>query len=198
VENNQAFLRHPLRKHSERTVSQASVSCRADHCDSTRTDFKSVLRARGDRAHPMQVKEDLMMQPGQIALVQSTWQQVLPFRDEAAKLFYTKLFELDPSLRKLFTTDIQEQGRKLMAMITVVVNGLNHLDSLMPAIKGLARRHVTYGVTDSHYSTVGVALLWTLGQGLGEAFTPEVEDAWTRAYSVLSHTMKEVAASEAA
>ncbi len=138
------------------------------------------------------------MQPGQIALVQSTWQQVLPFRDEAATLFYTKLFELDPSLRKLFNTDMQEQGLKLMGMITVVVNGLNHLDSLMPAIKSLARRHVTYGVTDSDYSTVGVALLWTLGQGLGEAFTPEVQEAWTRAYSVLSHTMKEAAASEAA
>ncbi len=134
------------------------------------------------------------MTPQQIALVQSTWSKVLPIQDQAARLFYDKLFEMDPSLRPLFKGDMAEQGRKLMAMINTAVNGLNRLSEIVPAVQALGRRHVGYGVKEAHYKTVGAALLWTLEQGLGSSFTPEVRQAWAGAYGLLAGVMKEAAA----
>lgn len=140
-----------------------------------------------------------MVSAEQIALVQDTWRQVLPIENEVARLFYGRLFDLDPRLTALFrSTDLREQGRKLTSMISVAVNGLSRLESIVPAVWNLGHRHAEYGVTDAHYETVAAALLWTLEQGLGEAFTPEVRDAWIEAYGILAATMKEAAATRAA
>jgi hemoglobin-like flavoprotein len=130
----------------------------------------------------------------QIELVQSSFAQVLPIADDAATLFYNRLFELDPSLRPLFRGDMQEQGRKLMAMIGAVVSGLKNLDRIVPGVRALGSRHVAYGVRDEHYDIVGAALLWTLAKGLGEGFTDDVRDAWTTAYTLLATVMKDAAA----
>ena len=137
------------------------------------------------------------MNQKQIELVQSSFAEVLPIAETAAALFYDRLFELDPSLRPMFRGDMKEQGKKLMDMIAVVVVNLRNLDRLVPGIQALGARHAGYGVQDEHYDTVGAALLWTLGQGLGEAFTDDVRDAWVAAYTILATTMKD-AASEAA
>ena len=133
------------------------------------------------------------MTPTQIALVQASWKQVAPIADQAAELLYGRLFELDPSLERLFRGGMKEQGRKLMSMMTFVVGSLTRLESLVPAVQGLGRRHAGYGVEDHHYETVESALLWTLKQGLGAAFSKEVEEAWRTAYGVLATTMKEAA-----
>jgi hemoglobin-like flavoprotein len=138
------------------------------------------------------------MTPEQVFLVQRSWRQVLPIADTAAELFYGKLFSMDPALKPLFKGDMKAQGRKLMAMIGTAVNGLSKLDSLVPAVQDLGRRHVKYGVQDAHYDTVAGALLWTLEQGLGEGFTPDVKAAWTAVYGVLAGTMKDAAAKVAA
>lgn len=133
------------------------------------------------------------MTPEKIALVRSSWQQVLPIKETAAQLFYGQLFELDPSLRGMFRGDMVEQGRKLMAMINTVVNSLDNLGPILERIEDLGRGHVAYGVTEAHYDTVGSALIWTLGQGLGEQFTPAVRDAWVQAYNTLASAMKQAA-----
>lgn len=133
------------------------------------------------------------MTPEKIVLVRSSWQRVLPIKDTAAQLFYGRLFELDPSLRGLFKGDMVEQGRKLMAMINTVVNSLDKLAPILETIEEMGRRHVDYGVTEAHYDTVGSALLWTLGKGLGEQFTPAVEAAWVDAYGTLATAMKQAA-----
>jgi hemoglobin-like flavoprotein len=130
------------------------------------------------------------MTPEQIALVQGTWAKVVPIKDTAAELFYARLFELDPSLRTLFKGDMKEQGRKLMAMINVAVAALDKLDTIVPAVKDLGRRHSGYGVRPQDYGTVATALLWTLEKGLGDAFTPAVKEAWTQTYMVLAQTMQ--------
>jgi nitric oxide dioxygenase len=134
------------------------------------------------------------MSPEQIDLVQDTFKQVEPIAEIAADLFYGRLFEIDPSLRPLFKGDIKAQGRKLMQTLSIVVRGLRRLDTLLPAVQDLGRRHVRYGVQDEHYDTVGAALLWTLAQGLGDAFTPEVKNAWATAYGLLAGVMQEAAA----
>ncbi len=138
------------------------------------------------------------MTPEEIAMVQGTWQKVVPIKETAAELFYGKLFELDPTLRPLFKGDVKEQGRKLMTMIGTAVGGLTQLDKLVPAVQDLGRRHVGYGVTDAHYGTVATALVWTLGQGLGSAFTPDVEAAWVKTYTTLAKVMQDAAATATA
>lgn len=133
------------------------------------------------------------MTPQQIALVTESWSKVLPTGDAAAAMFYEKLFELDPSLQGLFKSDMSVQGGKLIAMISAAVGGANNLDSIVPAVQELGRRHVRYGVQDSHYDTVGAALIWTLEQGLGESFTDDVRTAWVDIYTLLAGVMKQVA-----
>src|SRR5438045_9693482 len=130
------------------------------------------------------------MNQKQIELVQASWKKVLTVGDAAAQLFYTRLFTLDPSLRPMFKGEMGAQGRKLMGMIGTAVNGLSRIETLVPAIEALGRRHVGYGVKDHHYLTVAEALLWTLEPGLGEAFTPETQLAWVEVYGVLASTMQ--------
>jgi hemoglobin-like flavoprotein len=127
-------------------------------------------------------------------LVQSSFEKVVPIADTAAALFYQRLFELDPSLRPMFTTDLKEQGKKLMNMLTLAVRGLDKLDKLVPAIQDLGRRHAGYGVKAEHYDTVASALLWTLEKGLGDAFTDEVREAWVAVYMLIATTMQDAAA----
>ncbi|MFC3120173.1 globin family protein [Agaribacter flavus] len=129
-----------------------------------------------------------------IELVQGTFAKVAPIAETAAELFYGKLFELDPTLKSLFSGDMKEQGAKLMKMIGTAVNSLNNLDALVPVVQSLGERHVGYGVEDKHYDTVAEALLWTLEQGLGDDFTDEVKAAWVEVYTVLATVMKEAAA----
>ena len=133
------------------------------------------------------------MTPRQIELVQRSWVQVLPIADEAAQLFYTRLFYLDPSLRPMFRGDMTEQGTKLMSIIDFAVQSLGQRERLLPGLRSLGRRHLGYGVRDQHYDTVAQALLWTLAEGLGAAFTAEVKQAWIAAYDVFAGTMREAA-----
>lgn len=133
------------------------------------------------------------MTPQHIALVRSSFAEVSPIADSAATLFYSRLFELDPSLRRLFKINIEAQGSKLMNMIAAAVCLLDQPEKLMPVVRNLGQRHAGYGVEDQHYETVGAALLWTLEKGLGPAFTPEVENAWAAVYDALAATMKEAA-----
>ena len=139
-----------------------------------------------------------MLTPKEIDLVKESWQSVVPIADTAASLFYGRLFELDPSLKELFKSDMQEQGKKLMQMIGVAVSNLHQLDQVLEPVQDLGRRHTDYKVAPEHYDTVGAALLWTLAQGLGDAFTPEVETAWTKTYTALATIMKDAAQSAAA
>lgn len=136
------------------------------------------------------------MTPEQIELVQTTWEKVKPISEQAAELFYGKLFELDPSLKPLFKGDMKEQGRKLMATLNLAVTSLTKLDDIIPAVQDLGRRHVGYGVPDESYQTVAEALLWTLGQGLGDDFTDEAKEAWTVTYVTLSTVMLDAAQEE--
>ena len=133
------------------------------------------------------------MTPAEVNLVKRSWTRVVPIKDAAADLFYNKLFELDPTVRPLFKKSLAEQGAKLMATLNAVVEGLDKLDELVPVAQDLAVRHVAWGVKPEHYDTVGTALLWTLEKGLGDGFTADVKQAWTRAYTTLSEVMKRAA-----
>lgn len=129
------------------------------------------------------------MTPEQVALVQQSFAKVAPIAEQAAALFYGRLFEVAPQVKPLFKGDMTEQGRKLMATLAVVVNGLKNLEAILPAASALAKRHTAYGVRPEHYAPVGASLLWTLERGLGPTWSPELAAAWTAAYTTLADFM---------
>jgi hemoglobin-like flavoprotein len=133
------------------------------------------------------------MTPHQIKLVQTSFAQVAPIAATAADLFYGRLFEIAPEVRSMFPDDLSGQKKKLMAMLGTVVAGLSHIDTLLPAVQALGKRHAGYGVSAEQYAPVGAALLWTLEKGLGSAFTAEVEEAWSAAYTMLAGAMIDAA-----
>ena len=137
------------------------------------------------------------MSPEQKNLVKTTWAMVVPIADTAAGLFYDRLFVIDASTRTMFTaTNMTEQRKKLMQALAFVINGLDRTEQLVPTIQSLGRNHVRYGVTDKHYDSVGSALLWTLEQGLKDAWTPAAKDAWVAAYTLVAGVMKDAAKPE--
>jgi len=129
------------------------------------------------------------MTPDQIKLVQQSFAKVAPISDQAAIIFYNRLFEVAPSVKAMFPEDMTEQRKKLMATLAVVVTGLSDLPSILPAASALAIRHVSYGAKREHYPVVGAALLYTLEKGLGDPWTPEVASAWAAAYETQSGYM---------
>ncbi|GIT90102.1 hemoglobin [Jannaschia pagri] len=133
------------------------------------------------------------MTPQQITLVQDSFAKVRPIQDAAAAIFYDRLFAIAPEVRPLFKGDMTEQGAKLMATLSVVVNGLRDLGPIVPVAQDLARKHVSYGVTAEHYQPVGAALIYALSQGLEDDFTDDVKQAWLTAYGTLSAVMIDAA-----
>lgn len=129
------------------------------------------------------------MTPQDIATVKSTFALVRPIAEQAAEIFYGRLFEIAPRVKPLFKGDMKEQGRKLMATLGTVVASLDNLGPILPVASDLAKRHVGYGVKAADYGDVGAALLWTLEKGLGTAWTPQAKSAWTAAYTTLSTFM---------
>lgn len=138
------------------------------------------------------------MTPQQVSLVQDSFRKVVPIAATAADLFYGRVFETAPEVRPLFPADPSQQKKTLIQMLAVAVRGLSRPDEIVPALRVLGRRHAGHGVTGAHYAAVGAALLWTLGQGLGEAFTPEVESAWAETYDLLSGVIMVAQEAEAA
>ena len=129
------------------------------------------------------------MTPDQVKVIQDSFLELKPISDQAAELFYSRLFEIAPAIKPMFRGDMKEQGRKLMAVLATVVHGLGNLESVLPAARALAKHHAGYGVQASDYTPVGVALLWTLERSLGKQWTPGLAAAWGAAYSVLSEFM---------
>ncbi|MEC9431962.1 MAG: globin family protein [Pseudomonadota bacterium] len=134
------------------------------------------------------------MTPEKVALVQTSFKKVAPIADTAADIFYARLFEIAPDVRSLFPEQMGDQKKKLMQMLGAAVANLHQVETILPAVQDLGRRHVAYGVTDAHYDTVGAALLYTLEKGLGEDWTPELAEAWTETYVTVAGVMKAAAA----
>lgn len=129
------------------------------------------------------------MNDAHVTLIQDSWAKVAPIAPTAATLFYDRLFSVAPDVRHLFPEDIAEQKRKLIEMLSIVVDGLDTFDAILPEVQALGQRHAAYGAKPEHYGVVGDCLLWTLAQGLGADFTAETEEAWTTAYEILASTM---------
>jgi hemoglobin-like flavoprotein len=137
------------------------------------------------------------MTPEQQELVRESWRRFNPVPRAATVQFYDRLFELDPTVRQLFAgVDLEEQERKLMTMFAQIVHAIDRPEELVSSVAALGRRHVHYGVKDGDYDSIGAALLWTLEQGLGDEFTPEIRAAWAEAYLTVATVMRRAAVRE--
>jgi hemoglobin-like flavoprotein len=135
------------------------------------------------------------MIPERRQLVIDSWKSLSPNSVLVGTIFYRRLFEIDPSLRSMFSTTLMdEQIRKLTTMLDLIVHWIDLPEKLVPVLKQLGERHTKYGVMDEHYGKVGSALLGTLEEGLGDKFTPEVRAAWTEAFVLISSLMRRGAA----
>ena len=127
-------------------------------------------------------------------IVRSTWAKVLPIADQAADLFYGRLFDIAPDVEPLFAgSNMAEQKSKLLTALNLAVQNTHNTGVLVPLLEDLGRRHVDYGVKDEHYDAVGAALIWTLERGLGADFTEEARTSWTAVYGLVADTMKRAA-----
>jgi hemoglobin-like flavoprotein len=134
-----------------------------------------------------------------VRAIRSSWSMIAPMADAAAARFYDNLFDLDPSLRPLFSrADMATQHQKLVAALMAVVSSLDDLSTIVPTLRSLGQKHLQYGVTAAHYDTVATALLRTLEQALGDEVTPEVKAAWTVAYALIAGVMQDGADDETA
>lgn len=131
----------------------------------------------------------------EIILIKRTWKL---FREidpvVVGDTFYSKLFLDNPSVRKMFPKEMNQQYQKLIDMLSTVVGRLDNLEDLSGDIAAMAQRHVAYGVKPAQYKKAGEALLWTLEQGLGKDFTPDVKEAWIKCYTTLANAMIDASA----
>jgi hemoglobin-like flavoprotein len=126
----------------------------------------------------------------QIGIIKSSWQAAAALGDAAGELFYGRLFEIAPEVKPMFSQiTIKEQSKKLLSMLSYVINKLDRLQDILDEVAKLAQRHVHYGVKPEHYTVVGEALLWTLEKGLAEKWNDELKEAWTTCYVTLSGAM---------
>ncbi len=167
-----------------------AVAARIDTLSQAVDSLQSIDASVPFEAQPAVLPE---VNPLQVQLVQESFAKVEVISEQAAAIFYDRLFEMDPSLRTLFSDDMAEQGRKLMATLKVAVAGLDDPARLLPVVQDLGRRHLGYGVRADHYDTVGAALLYTLEQGLGAAFDAETQVAWSAVYNLLATVMLDAA-----
>ena len=111
--------------------------------------------------------------------------------DAFSARFYDHLFVIDAGAARLFTgVDMTVQQWKLAQTLGVLVQALDDLDTLLPAVAALGRRHTRYGVLPQHFDSVGAALLQAFVDTLGHRFTPAVRAAWTHAYSLIAEEMQ--------
>jgi hemoglobin-like flavoprotein len=130
------------------------------------------------------------MAANQVRLVRDSVDALREDAEPFALLFYGKLFELDPSSRRLFHNDLAVQGRKVMDMLTSVAESLDDFQPMRSRLADLGRKHAEYGVRPEQYDTLTTALLWSLGQALGASFDVPTREAWRLAINAICAAMK--------
>ncbi len=126
----------------------------------------------------------------QVHLLRKSFERVERHSHVAALVFYRRLFQLDPALRPLFKTEIEEQSRKLLDMLGLALTLTDRPATLEAELRALGARHAGYGVRESHYETVGRAMLEMLAEVLDKEFTPSVRGAWVEFYTFTAAAMQ--------
>ncbi len=185
-----------LRTQTERMSNQGGVAKASTQGDTAEAPAASMYSSADSEilaaapAAPGDVARTTSLSARERQLVQSSFAKLEPIAMVVARTLFEKLFELDPALKALFKRNMEELGDDFMVALKRAVDGLGDTRAMVPALADLGRRHANYGVSDGDYDTFAAALIWTLGQGLQDDFTGEVEAAWTKAYGTIAEMMK--------
>lgn len=144
------------------------------------------------------VEGKMALSEEEIELLRDSLVYLQEHKQLATSVFYENLFEIDPSLRPMFDEDLVEQSNKALFAFGAVVAQIHDLDVCREMTRGLAARHVTYGVIPEHYPKVGAAVLATVVMVMGDAMTPQIGSAWQKAYDQIAAAMIETAYAESA
>lgn len=154
------------------------------------TELPPILRFSG-ATRSLFTRYSVCMTPDQILLVRSSWSKIAERADVFTARFYERLFSIDDSAARLFSgVEMTAQQWKLAQTLGVVVQALDDLDTLLPAVAALGTRHTRYGVQPHHFESVGRALLQAFGDTLGDGFTADARTAWTEAYALIASVMQ--------
>jgi hemoglobin-like flavoprotein len=124
-------------------------------------------------------------------LVQQSFESIKDYSTSLTKLFYGRLFEIRPEIRPMFKISLDDQSRKLLDMLVVIIEALDDFEALRPRLVELGRKHVQYGVKPEHYDLVRTSLVWAIGQALELEFDAETKAAWNQMLTVVAETMLE-------
>jgi hemoglobin-like flavoprotein len=125
-------------------------------------------------------------------VLKESFNMMAPRKEAFARRFYSQLFALYPQTRQLFPPTeegMRRQESSLIATLAVVVAGVERGENLTAVIRKLGERHHRYGARAAHYPLVGQLLLQTFQDFLGDAFTPQMKEAWSKAYEIISAEM---------
>jgi hemoglobin-like flavoprotein len=127
--------------------------------------------------------------PEHIDLIRDSFRKLNPVLDDFGRVFYARLFKVNPELRALFPGEMDRQSHALTAMLEMIVNSIDVQDKLVPLIRYLGERHAVFNVKPEHYRAFGAALMWTLAFIQMDEFTPETRRAWEEAYWFMAENM---------
>lgn len=127
-------------------------------------------------------------------LLNASLEVVADRADALIASFYDRLFNEYPAVRPMFPANMDAQHDKLLGAIVALVTHYEDPEALRPTLLALGAKHDGWGVQPEHYTAVAGCLLATLRDYAGDAFTPEVEGAWVRAYTFAAGTMMQGAA----
>ena len=132
------------------------------------------------------------MDQDQVALVQETWRKLKPDLRVIGTKFYSRFFELDPTVVLLFPMKNKavDQAELFMRMLDSTIEQLGNPDDIVATLLELGQHHVRYGLKIEHYPSISSALMLTVYECLGGDFTDEVREAWTEALLLITGMMK--------
>lgn len=135
-----------------------------------------------------------MLSEEETKIVQESYAGLYDQSDHFSVKFYNNLFEIAPTTRKLFGTDISSQGRKFMEVLSIIVLDLADEELIIPFIQAMGRRHVGYGAKPEHYQIVGNAFIKTLDQAFEGEWSNQEKTLWIKLYTHIAEIMIEAAA----
>jgi len=125
-----------------------------------------------------------------VPVLRSSFELVVERAPDVTTRFYENFFRLYPEVRPMFAAERQKQQEKMLTDALVAV--LDHIEDapwLTETLGALGAKHLDYGVRDEMYGWVARSLLVTLEQVAGDAWSEELEAAWSEALTAIAGLM---------
>jgi len=130
-----------------------------------------------------------MLDSSTIALIKASVPALQQRGEDITRHFYQIMFRDYPEVKAFFNQAHQAQGtqpRALAGAVLAYAAHIDRLDAIAGALPAIIHKHVSLGISADQYPIVGACLLRAIAEVLGAAATPELIDAWAKAYGQLA------------